>query len=370
LGARAGWAARGAMGTCYTSSVKPALTAEEAAAFAVDHELEEHRKREENHYKILLLGAGESGKSTVVKQLKMFYKGGIPFGERDEYRMNIRRNTVECMRALANATYNLGSGLKNPDSKALADRIMDIDITSTFDFGSDDADCVAKLWADPDIQSVYERRNEFWMLDAAPYYFANVHRIAEDDYVPSDEDMLMTRVRTTGIVETHFSEASINYTIVDVGGQRNERRKWLHCFDDVKAIIFLCGLCEYNQVMFEDVNTNRMHESLNLYADVCGNPLFANTPIFLFLNKKDVFEEMIRTTDLSTCFDDYTFGCDAHQATQFIRKQFETRFKEVTPGKEFHCHILSARVRMDMKIAFGEVKDAIKKYHLSKGKKR
>jgi G-protein alpha subunit len=30
--------------------------------------------------------------------------------------------------------------------------------------------------------------------------------------------------------------------LVDVGGQRSERRKWIHCFDDVKAIIFLEGL--------------------------------------------------------------------------------------------------------------------------------
>lgn len=362
------------MGTCcYTAQVKPTQALEEAQAAAdsaVAAELEEYRKREDNHYKILLLGAGESGKSTVVKQLKMFYQGGIPFRERDEFRVNIRRNTVECMNALTQAATNLGSGLRNPDSKALADRIMDIDITAAFEFRPDDADSIAKLWADPDIQEVFERRNEFWLLDAAPYYFNSVHRIAEDDYVPSDEDMLMTRVRTTGIVETKFSEHGINYTIVDVGGQRNERRKWIHCFDDVKAIIFLCGLCEYNQVMYEDVNTNRMHESLNLFGEVCGNELFADTPIFLFLNKKDVFEEMIRTTNLSTCFPDYTGGCNAHEATEFIRDQFHERFKEVTPSKDFHCHILSARVRMDMKIAFGEVKNVIKQFHSSKQKKR
>mmetsp|Transcript_60509 Transcript_60509/g.146164 ORF Transcript_60509/g.146164 Transcript_60509/m.146164 type:complete len:365 (-) Transcript_60509:63-1157(-) len=358
---------------CYTAQVQPAQALQEAQAAAdsaVAAEHDEWRKREENHYKILLLGAGESGKSTVVKQLKMFYQGGISYPEREEFRANIRRNTVECMNALVHATDNLLSGLKNPDSKALADRIMDIDITSTFDFGADDADCIAKLWADPDIQAAYQRRNEFWMLDAAPYYFQSVHRIAEEDYVPSDEDTLMTRVRTTGIVETHFSEHNINYTIVDVGGQRNERRKWIHCFDDVKAIIFLCGLCEYNQVMYEDVNTNRMHESLNLFAEVCGNELFRDTPIFLFLNKKDVFEEMIRTTDLSVTFPDYKGGCDAHNATQYIREQFLERFNEVSPGKEFHCHILSARVRMDMKIAFGEVKDVIKAYHAKKQKKR
>ena len=37
------------------------------------------------------------------------------------------------------------------------------------------------------------------------------------------------------------------FLVVDVGGQRSERRKWIHCFDDVRAIIFLEGLAGYNQ---------------------------------------------------------------------------------------------------------------------------
>ena len=36
--------------------------------------------------------------------------------------------------------------------------------------------------------------------------------------------------------------------MLDVGGQRSERRKWIHCFDDVKAIIFLTAINEYDQV--------------------------------------------------------------------------------------------------------------------------
>jgi hypothetical protein len=46
--------------------------------------------------------------------------------------------------------------------------------------------------------------------------------------------------------------------VVDVGGQRNERRKWLHCFQDVKAIIFCVALSEYDLVLEEDNNVNRM----------------------------------------------------------------------------------------------------------------
>lgn len=56
---------------------------------------------------------------------------------------------------------------------------------------------------------------------------------------------------------TRITDAHHKFSVVDVGGQRSERRKWIHCFDDVKAIIFVVALSGYNQVLFEDTNVNR-----------------------------------------------------------------------------------------------------------------
>jgi hypothetical protein len=67
-----------------------------------------------------------------------------------------------------------------------------------------------------------------------------------------------------------------------------------------------CLCCRFNQVMFEDANHNRMHEALNLFQQIANNPVFLKTPIFLFLNKKDLFEKMIQETDLSKCFPEYS----------------------------------------------------------------
>ena len=40
----------------------------------------------------------------------------------------------------------------------------------------------------------------------------------------------------------------LNFRVFDVGGQRSERKKWIHCFEDVTAIIFIVALSEYDQV--------------------------------------------------------------------------------------------------------------------------
>ena len=47
--------------------------------------------------------------------------------------------------------------------------------------------------------------------------------------------------------------------LFDVGGQRSERKKWIHCFEDVTAIIFCVAMSEYDQVLHEDETTVRFH---------------------------------------------------------------------------------------------------------------
>ena len=93
--------------------------------------------------------------------------------------------------------------------------------------------------------------------------------------------------------------------LVDVGGQRSERRKWIHCFQDVTCLIFITSLSEYDQMLYEDNDVKRMDESLKLFEEICASKWFLEKNIILFLNKSDVFEHKLKTTDLSVCFSDY-----------------------------------------------------------------
>jgi hypothetical protein len=196
------------------------------------------------------------------------------------------------------------------------------------------------------------------------YYLDEVERIAESDYIPTEEDTIMTRVRTTGMVTSDIKEGPFTYQIVDVGGQRSERRKWIHYFDDVRSIIFLEGLSGYNQVLFEDATTNRMMESLALFEEVLKMPVFAKTPIFVFLNKKDLFENMITRHPLSTCFPEYDGPeCEQLPALNYIEKKYTEvyrKYRGENDGNLF-VQIIAARVRLDMKVAFTEVKETLKR---------
>lgn len=83
-------------------------------------------------------------------------------------------------------------------------------------------------------------------------YFDSIDRIGDPRYVPSNQDVLRSRVKTTGITETVFVIGDLTYRMFDVGGQRSERKKWIHCFESVTAIIFLVAISEYDQTLVED----------------------------------------------------------------------------------------------------------------------
>lgn len=126
------------------------------------------------------------------------------------------------------------------------------------------------------------------ILDTSTYsYFDSIQRIGIPGYLPTDQDVLRSRVKTTGITESHFQIGELRYKLFDVGGQRSERKKWIHCFESVTAILFLVAISEYDQSLYEDESINRMQESLALFDSICNSRWFVKTSIILFLNKID-----------------------------------------------------------------------------------
>lgn len=327
--------------------------------------LQESKEEENNLFKVLLLGAGESGKSTVVKQIKIIWNVQEPTYEKRKYIQALRRNVVEAMQTLLHASKSLNCPIEDPKLQSSADKIVALD--NNAQVTEELAPLVDALWKDAGVQKVFARRDEYWNMDATPYYLNEVFRIADNNFMPNEDDMIMARIRTTGIVVSEIVEKPYRFQIVDVGGQRSERRKWIHCFDDVKAIIYLASLSGYNQVLFEDSSENIMHESLKLFEEVVKNPLFKNTPIFVFLNKKDLFEDLIKVHSLKKCFPDYTGpDKDMNAALEFIQQKFRNIMEEAIPHKPVPIHIIAARVRRDMKLAFGEVKDSLKRSNPAK----
>jgi GTPase SAR1 family protein len=144
--------------------------------------------------------------------------------------------------------------------------------------------------------------------------------------------------------------------VVDVGGQRNERRKWIHCFQEVKAILFCVALSEYDLVLEEDPAVNRMHESLSLFADVLKMEWFNKSSIILFLNKMDLFKDKIQRSDIRVCFPNYDGGTDYDKGVTYIREKFKSK---ATPERNLYFHVTCATDTENIRFVFSCVQDLL-----------
>jgi len=325
----------------------------------------EERLKELFQFKVLLLGAGESGKSTIVKQLRLIHNKKPTKADLMRVGDSLHQNVIECIKSLIDAArrYDYHFSAEEEKTSEAVSQLQAEGFQEGFRIPPELGHAIVKLYNSATIKKAYARRNEFWLLDSCQYYIDNLDRFCGAEFLPTEEDSVMARIRTTGIVVSELEQKiaepkegepdSLMFKVVDVGGQRNERKKWIHCFDDVKAIVFIESLAAYNQVLFEDGNKNRMHESLELFKDIANRKIFENTPLFLFLNKKDLFETYCLETDLNVCFPDYTGGKNLQNALAFVEKKFRD---QLPAGKQFHVSVVASVVRRELKAAFDDVK--------------
>jgi len=165
----------------------------------------------------------------------------------------------------------------------------------------------------------------------------------------------------------------------DVGGQRSERKKWIHVFDNVQAILFLVAISAYDSVLIEDRNgvrtfdspsnyqistnilhQNQMEEALLLFDNIVNSTWFSSTAIILFLNKIDLFHSKILagTSPISASFPDYKGASTDVKAGQ---EYFAARFTGLIRGgtKETYIHYTNATDTDLLKKTMSSVQDMI-----------
>lgn len=331
----------------------------------IDKNLREDGEKAAREVKLLLLGAGESGKSTIVKQMKIIHEDGYSEDECKQYRAVVYGNTIQSIMAIVKAMASLKIDYSNPTRVDDAQQLFALAAAAEEQgiLPDDLANVIRRLWSDSGIQSCFARSREYQLNDSAAYYLNDLERIAKTDYIPTQQDVLRTRVKTTGIVETHFTFKELHFKMFDVGGQRSERKKWIHCFEGVTAIIFCVALSAYDLVLAEDEEMNRMHESMKLFDSICNNKWFTETSIILFLNKKDLFEEKITRSPLTICFPEYGGANKFDEAASYIQTKFEDLNKK-KDTKEIYTHFTCATDTKNVQFVFDAVTDVIIKNNL------
>ncbi|XP_038130847.1 guanine nucleotide-binding protein subunit alpha-14-like [Cyprinodon tularosa] len=329
----------------------------------INQQLKMDKQKRKREVKLLLLGASESGKSTFIKQMRIIHGRGYSKSEREHFTSLVCQNIITAIKALIEAMRTLKIDYLDDQNIKCAERLYHVNSTEVYTLKSWQVDAIKRVWNDLGVQKCYNRRREFQLSDSAKYYLCDIDRIAAPGYIPNLQDILRARAPTMGIIEYPFDMKPFIFRMVDVGGQRSERKKWIHCFEDVTSIIFLAALNEYDQVLHESVRDNRLVESLALFRTIISSIWFQKSSTILFLNKKDLLEEKIKTSHLATYFPSYSGRqCDAESAKVFIQQMFIQCYKD--KDKPLYTHFTCATDTENIRFVFASVKDTILKEHL------
>uniref|UniRef100_A0A8C1CT34 Guanine nucleotide-binding protein G(s) subunit alpha n=1 Tax=Cyprinus carpio carpio TaxID=630221 RepID=A0A8C1CT34_CYPCA len=349
----------------------------------IDKRLKAEKREYKQTHRLLLLGAGESGKSTIVKQMRILHVNGFNADNQTCTSVNALKlivffplqTIVTAMSVLVPPVQ-----LACPANKFRIDYILNLANQKDFEFTLEFYEHTKTLWQDEGVRACFERSNEYQLIDCAQYFLDRIDTVKQSDYTPTDQDLLRCRVLTSGIFETRFQVDKVNFHMFDVGGQRDERRKWIQCFNDVTAIIFVVASSSYNMVLREDNQTNRLQEALNLFKNIWNNRWLRTISVILFLNKQDLLAEKVlagksKIEDYFPEFARYTTPDDATpeqgedprvtRAKYFIRDEF-LRISTASGDGRHYCypHFTCAVDTENIRRVFNDCRDIIQRMHL------
>lgn len=359
---------------------------------AIDIYMAKEKERQDTVHKLLLLGTGSSGKSTLFKQMKLIYLPDAEAIVLDGSSFLIRNNCVlSIFKLLSRSQF-----LYELDPQHNADCHIDLDSDTgpvvvrhiqrvihnknvedmSAKRGRLLSESISYLWSLPAVRSTFRKRQGFSFMENMDYFFtkSKIEAIFDVNYEPTLEDALKSRSRTMGSNHADIVIRETTFKVFDAGGQRSERRKWIQMFDGVTVVLFVAALNHYGCVIFEDESKNAMVESLELFDGICNSKWFRMSRMVLFLNKKDMFEQRLREgVSLSVCFGDAWKGPDyvkqedkkdddaefercAHAAMNFIGDEYR---KVSHPLSEVYVHVTTATDQESVKQALLDVQHIV-----------
>ncbi|RDL34345.1 uncharacterized protein BP5553_07473 [Venustampulla echinocandica] len=321
--------------------------------------------------KLLLLGSGESGKTTFAQQIHLIHQGGYEKQARQNFRYKIFYHLNREIYWILQAMSPLETVFENDDNHRLLE-MFDLYSTKIFNFDWDLNQpmsfeyfhAIKSLLSDKGFQLAILKSRQY-TLDGL-YFLTDLDRLAGVDYLPTDQDILHAYTVTSGINQNTINFGNFVYNVVETGGARSERKKLSYVCDNVDVIIFFIPLSAYNLTLREDRAENSIVDALAFFGSIVNSKRFVNTTFVLFFNKLDLFQQkLVWGIPIKKYFPDYHGkNTDVHNALEF----FIEKFRKVVdnPAKELHIHIGQATDTDTARNIMASIQDLMIEPNLSK----
>lgn len=320
------------------------------------------QKKPKHVLRVLSLGISGSGKTTFAKQMKIITLGGFADDEIQIHKEIVLQNVLIGIQELIKQAEKLEYQVDGDNLKHCRyfSQLHVIDTQWNEKMGEK----IKLLWQDPAIQRTWKAAPGFQLqMVHFDYFMDNLERISKADYLPTHDDMLRARQRTTGEQVTSFVIEKTGWDIIDVGGQRPERSKWeaiINSKESVTGIIYFAALDEFNMLSTEETGKTKMEISLQVFTELLNSQALQDRPyitVLLFLNKVDLLEVKLQQEEDSTkfkeLFPNYTEGVNS--ACECVKERFISPFPDI----KIHTHYICALNTNLMADVFKEVRTTI-----------
>lgn len=278
--------------------------------------------KEEAFTKVLILGTGNSGKTTFLKQMDLMYGDVLKNADNRQQYIGILRDNLRSIAKIYDPT--------------IRDRKHSFNANRPPSPGVFNALCAHER----------DTREGHTVKDAFPtntdYLIRHFRRILAPDFVPTIDDVLHARKATVGIQTTLVSVNDSQIKFIDVGGQASERRKWVHMFDSVTAVVYIISLVDYAERGPDTRRSNNLSESLDVLRTAMDFQCFKHTPFIIFLNKSDLLQETLRKKPIIGVFPKAPRSNRPKEVEDFFFHKLVRLHKSSKNDAEFSVYVTTA----------------------------
>eukprot|EP01084_Bolivina_argentea_P275965 470734_1 len=309
------------MGSCQTANAT-GTPGEQSSNAEITKQMKAEANSQQYTHKILLLGPGESGKTTILKQMRKIHgSDAITFAVKENGLCDyVKENVILYIKILCEQSLKLNISLNSSENENYRQYFAnEISPPYANQLNTDIGKQIESLWSDPNIKQTLSRRSEFQIPDNVEYFMDKIEEIASDTYQVTFDDYIRIRMKTTGFTtetfKKQFNGIEHAFSFTDVGGQRSERKKWINMIhDDIDVVVYVVAISEYDLLCHEDENTLRLTEALNLFKSILCHGYGKGKTVTLFFNKYDLFLEKIADVNqksIAEMYSDFPSNKDA-----------------------------------------------------------
>jgi len=285
---------------------------------AIDRQLETDATMLRRETKLVLVGQANSGKELIMRQMKVLYAEGYPREERIQYRYAIRSTVRVLVHSIIDLIKDTGVHLSADLNQAFAILLHEVETVDINRISPPAVHAISSLWASTQFSTLYVKNFEIDFPQYAPYFAHDIDRLAADDYVPTEADIIRLNQTVGGIKELRFDWDELGVHLFNISGYIPDqfRKRWFHQLEGATALIYTVDVSTYDRPYLGQPTESQLLDDFATFESWANSPKFAGSSVILLLNNFTRFREKLPHSPLNTFFPDFISPLSTKAASQ------------------------------------------------------